>query len=170
MHCPESNLKLASGFCPTARLLDAGINVALGTDGAASNNDLDMLGEMRSAALLGKGVAGDATALSAVDVLAMATINGARALGLGDEIGSLVAGKQADITCIDLNEPATQSVHHPVSQLVYSASRDQVSDVWVAGEQLLEERRLVNNDQTEILERAAAWQKRLAASDHDDNE
>jgi 5-methylthioadenosine/S-adenosylhomocysteine deaminase len=170
VHCPESNLKLASGFCPVARLLDAGINVALGTDGAASNNDLDMLGEMRSAALLGKGVAGDATALSAVDVLAMATINGARALGLADEIGSLEAGKQADITCIDLNEPATQPVHHPVSQLVYSASRDQVSDVWVAGKQLLEERRLINNDQVEIFERAAAWQKRLAASDQDDNE
>jgi len=170
VHCPESNLKLASGFCPAARLLAAGINVALGTDGAASNNDLDMFGEMRTAALLGKGVAGDATALSAEDVLAMATINGARAIGLADEIGSLTAGKQADITCVDLNEPATQPVHHPVSQLVYSASRDQVSDVWVAGEQLLADRQLIKNDQTEILERAAAWQKRLAASDIEDNE
>jgi len=170
VHCPESNLKLASGFCPTARLLEAGINVALGTDGAASNNDLDMFGEMRSAALLGKGVAGDATALSAEDVLAMATINGARAVGLADEIGSLEPGKQADITCVDLNEPATQPVHHPISQLVYSVSRDQVADVWVAGEQLLEDRRLVHNDQAAIIERAAAWQKRLAVSDKDDNE
>jgi 5-methylthioadenosine/S-adenosylhomocysteine deaminase len=170
VHCPESNLKLASGFCPTARLLEAGINVALGTDGAASNNDLDMFGEMRSAALLGKGVAGDAAALSAEDVLAMATINGARAVGLTDEIGSLEVGKQADITCVDLNEPATQPVHHPISQLVYSASRDQVSDVWIGGQQVLEDKRLIRRDQAEILERARAWQKRLAATDQDDHE
>ena len=170
VHCPESNLKLASGFCPTARLLEAGINVALGTDGAASNNDLDMFGEMRSAALLGKGVAGDAAALSAEDVLAMATINGARAVGLTDEIGSLEVGKQADITCVDLNEPATQPVHHPISQLVYSASRDQVSDVWIGGQQVLEDKRLIRQDQAEILERARAWQKRLAATDQDDHE
>ena len=165
VHCPESNLKLASGFCPTARLLEAGVNVALGTDGAASNNDLDMFGEMRSAALLGKGVAGDAAALTAEDALAMATINGARAVGLGDEIGSLEPGKIADMICVDVNEPATQPVHHPISQLVYSMSRDQVADVWVGGEQLLEGRRLIKIDQAEILERAAAWQKRLAATD-----
>jgi 5-methylthioadenosine/S-adenosylhomocysteine deaminase len=165
VHCPESNLKLASGFCPTARLLDAGITVALGTDGAASNNDLDMFGEMRSAALLGKGVAGNAAVLAAEETLAMATIHGARAVGLSDEIGSLEPGKQADITCVDVNEPATWPVHHPISLLVYSAGRDQVSDVWVGGEQLLEERRLVRIDQAEILERAAAWQKRLAESD-----
>jgi 5-methylthioadenosine/S-adenosylhomocysteine deaminase len=170
VHCPESNLKLASGFCPTARLLEAGVNVALGTDGAASNNDLDMFGEMRSAALLGKGVAGDAAALTAEDTLAMATINGARAVGLGDEIGSLEAGKIADMICIDMNEPATQPVHHPISQLVYSACRDQVADVWVGGKQLLEDRRLINTDQAEILERAAAWQKRLAETDKDGDE
>jgi len=170
VHCPESNLKLASGFCPTVRLLEAGVNVALGTDGAASNNDLDMFGEMRSAALLGKGVAGDASALTAEDALAMATINGARAVGLGDEIGSLEPGKIADMICIDMHEPATQPVHHPISQLVYSTSRDQVADVWVGGEQLLEDRRLINIDQAEILERAAAWQKRLAATDKDGDE
>ena len=165
VHCPESNLKLASGFCPVARLLEAGINVALGTDGAGSNNDLDMFGEMRSAALLGKGVAGNAAAVTAEDALAMATINGAHAIGLGDETGSLKPGKMADITCVDVNEPATQPVHHPISLLVYSASRDQVADVWVGGKQVLEDRRLINVDQAEILERAAAWQKRLAETD-----
>ncbi len=164
VHCPESNLKLASGFCPTARLLNANITVALGTDGAASNNDLDMYGEMRSAALLGKGVAGDAAALPAEEALAMATIHGARAVGLGDDIGSLEAGKLADITCVDINEPATQPVHHPISLLVYSASRDQVSDVWVGGEQVLKERCLVHIDLADLLERVAAWQRRLAIS------
>jgi 5-methylthioadenosine/S-adenosylhomocysteine deaminase len=170
VHCPESNLKLASGFCPVARLLEAGINVALGTDGAGSNNDLDMFGEMRSAALLGKGVAGNAAAVTAEDALAMATINGAHAIGLGDEIGSLEPGKLADIICVDVNEPATQPVHHPVSLLVYSASRDQVADVWVGGKQVLEDRRLINVNQAEILERAAAWQQRLAESDAQSDE
>jgi 5-methylthioadenosine/S-adenosylhomocysteine deaminase len=170
VHCPESNLKLASGFCPTARLLEAGINVALGTDSAASNNDLDMFGEMRSAALLGKGVADDAAALSAEDALSMATINGARAVGLGDQIGSLEPGKMADMICVDMNEPATQPVHHPISQLVYSASRDQVADVWVGGKHVLEDRRLSLADQVDIMERAAAWQRRLAESDAEGGE
>ncbi len=170
VHCPESNLKLASGFCPVSKLLEAGINVALGTDGAASNNDLDMFGEMRCAALLGKGVAGDAAVLTAEDVLAMATINGAHAIGLGDQIGSLEAGKMADITCVDVSEPATQPVHHPISLLVYSATRDQVTDVWVSGNQVVEDRHLINADQAEILERAAAWQRRLAETDKSANE
>jgi len=165
VHCPESNLKLASGICPVARLLEAGINVALGTDGAGSNNDLDMLGEMRTAALIGKGIAGDASAVTAEDALAMATINGARAVGLGEEIGSLEPGKLADIICVDVDEPATQPVHNPGSLLVYSACRDQVSDVWIGGEQVLEDRCLIDNDQKKILERAAAWQRRLAESD-----
>jgi len=169
VHCPESNLKLASGFCPTARLLDAGVNVALGTDGAASNNDLDMFGEMRTAALLGKGIAGDAAVLSAEDTLAMATINSAHALGIGAETGSLEAGKFADIICVDVNQPATQPVHQPISTLVYSASRDQVADVWVGGEQLLADRQLINIDQSEILLRAEAWQRRLSESDKPDN-
>jgi 5-methylthioadenosine/S-adenosylhomocysteine deaminase len=129
-----------------------------------------MFGEMRSAALLGKGVAGNAAAVTAEDALAMATINGAHAIGLGDEIGSLEPGKLADIICVDVNEPATQPVHHPVSLLVYSASRDQVADVWVGGKQVLEDRRLINVNQTEILERAAAWQQRLAESDAQSDE
>ncbi len=162
VHCPESNLKLASGFCPVAELLAAGINVALGTDGAGSNNDLDMFGEMRMAALLGKGIAGNAAAVTAEEALAMATINGARAVGLGDEIGSLVPGKLADLVCVDINEPATQPVHHPISSLVYSACRDQVSDVWVGGHAVLEARRFIDGDTTGIFKRAAAWQRRLA--------
>ncbi len=165
VHCPESNLKLASGFCPVAKLHAAGVNVALGTDGAASNNDLDMFGEMRTAALLAKGVANDATAITAADALAMATINGARALGLADEIGSLEPGKWADLICVDLGAPASQPVYNPISQLVYTVGRDQVSDVWVGGYCVLAERRLSNDNEIDILERAAAWQRRINEND-----
>jgi 5-methylthioadenosine/S-adenosylhomocysteine deaminase len=161
VHCPESNLKLASGFCPVAKLQQAGVNVALGTDGAASNNDLDMFGEMRTAALLAKGIADDAAAVKAEDALAMATINGARALGMDNEIGSLEAGKAADLVCVDLSSPASQPVHQPISQLVYSVTRDQVSDVWVGGQSVLSERELSNDNQGDILERARAWQRRI---------
>ena len=164
VHCPQSNLKLASGFCPVARLLAAGVNVALGTDGAGSNNDLDMFSEMRTAALLAKGVAEDAAVVSAEDALAMATINGARALGLAHRVGSLEVGKSADMIAVDLSDPASQPVYHPISQLVYSVSRDQVSDVWVAGESLYAEGQLSRDNQAEILERAVAWQQRLAES------
>jgi len=164
VHCPQSNLKLASGFCPVARLLTAGVNVALGTDGAGSNNDLDMFDEMRTAALLAKGVAGDAASVSAEDALAMGTINGARALGLADQIGSLEIGKFADMIAVDLSVPACQPVYHPISQLVYSAGRDQVTDVWVAGQPVLRKRRLAVDNQAEILERATAWQHRLSES------
>ncbi len=161
VHCPESNLKLASGFCPVARLLDAGINVALGTDGAASNNDLDMLGEMRSAALLGKGVARNPEALPAAQVLSMATLNGARALGLEDEIGSLEVGKAADITAIDLGRLETRPLFDPVSQIVYAAGREQVSDVWVNGCRLLERGELTRLDLPRLLARTGQWQEKL---------
>ena len=162
VHCPESNLKLASGFCPTARLQAAGVNVALGTDGAASNNDLDLFSEMRTAALLGKAVSGDATALPAHTAMRMATLNGARALGLGAETGSLEPGKWADITAVDLATLESQPVYHPISQLVYAASRHQVSDVWVAGRHLLKERTLTGLDTDELLETASRWQAHLA--------
>ncbi len=165
VHCPESNLKLASGFCPVADLLAAGVNVALGTDGAASNNDLDMFGEMRTAALLGKSVAGDPAAVSAADALTMATLGGARALGLAGETGSLVAGKAADMICVDLAHPATQPVYHPVSQVVYAATRDQVSDVWVAGEALLADGELTRSQATDAVARAAGWRERVARTD-----
>jgi 5-methylthioadenosine/S-adenosylhomocysteine deaminase len=161
IHCPESNLKLASGMCPVAQLVAAGVNVALGTDGAASNNDLDMFGEMRTAALLAKGVAQDAAVLPAAMILQMATLNGAQALGLGDRIGSLLPGKEADLICVDLSRPATQPVYAPISQLVYSASRDQVTDVWVAGQQLLDGGQPTMTDGDSILARAAAWGDKL---------
>jgi 5-methylthioadenosine/S-adenosylhomocysteine deaminase len=161
VHCPESNLKLASGLCPVARLAAAGVNVALGTDGAASNNDLDMFGEMRTAALLAKGVAQQADVLPAAAVLQMATLNGAQALGLGDRIGSLLPGKQADLICVDLSRPASQPVHSPISQLVYATSRDQVTDVWVAGRQLLNAGQPTVADSDGILARAAAWGDQL---------
>lgn len=162
IHCPESNLKLASGFCPVAACLDAGINIALGTDGAASNNDQDMLAEMRVAALLAKGVSGRADALPAMQALKMATINGAKALGLDAEIGSLRPGKAADVVAIDLSDVETQPVFNPLAQIVYAVSRHQVSDVWVAGRKLLNKRQLIGTDLNDLRQRAAAWQQRLA--------
>jgi 5-methylthioadenosine/S-adenosylhomocysteine deaminase len=161
VHCPESNLKLASGLCPVARLAAAGVNVALGTDGPASNNDLDMFGEMRTSALLAKGVAQRADVLPAAAILRMATLNGAQALGLADRVGSLLPGKEADLICVDLSRPATQPVYSPISQLVYATSRDQVTDVWVAGRQLLEAGQPAIADSESILARAAAWGNKL---------
>jgi 5-methylthioadenosine/S-adenosylhomocysteine deaminase len=165
VHCPESNLKLASGFCPVQRLLGAGVNVALGTDGAASNNDLDMLGEMRTAALLGKAVAGDASAVSAETALRMATLNGARALGLDAVTGSLVPGKAADVTAVNLRGLETEPVYNVITQLVYSTGRERVSDVWVAGRHLLKERQLTTLDEEAILARARQWRARIQQSD-----
>ncbi len=161
VHCPESNMKLASGACPVQRLLDAGVNVALGTDGAASNNDLDMFGEMRSAALLGKLAAQDASALPAWQALEMATINGARALGLDALIGSLEPGKAADIVAVDLNDAGHQPVYQPVSQLVYTNAGASVTDVWVNGHRLLRERVLTSLDGDAILEQTAQWCRRI---------
>jgi 5-methylthioadenosine/S-adenosylhomocysteine deaminase len=166
VHVPESNMKLASGFCPVAELAAAGINIALGTDGPASNNDLDMIGEMHTAALLGKAVSGDASALSAHEVLKMATLNGALALGLGEETGSLSPGKWADMAAIRLDAIETQPLYDPVSQLVYACGRDQVSDVWVAGQHLLKDRQLTTLDIHEILHRARDWQARIGATDN----
>lgn len=162
VHCPESNLKLASGFCPLARYLAAGINVALGTDGAASNNDLDMFGEMRTAALLGKAVAKDASAIPAMTALRMATINGARALGLDAYCGSLSPDKAADVIAVDLNFLETQPLYCPVSQIVYAASRQQVTDVWVAGKRLLKQRQLTTINVNDLRAKIAEWQQRLS--------
>jgi 5-methylthioadenosine/S-adenosylhomocysteine deaminase len=161
VHCPESNLKLASGFCPVAKLLAAGVNVALGTDGCASNNDLDMFGEMRTAALLGKGVAQDASALDAATVLRMATLNGARALGWEDRIGSIEVGKRADLTAVRLDALETLPMYHPLSQLVYVASRRDVSDVWIDGRRRLADGRLIDIDSAELAERARRWAQRI---------
>jgi 5-methylthioadenosine/S-adenosylhomocysteine deaminase len=169
VHCPESNLKLASGFCPVARLQAAGITVALGSDGAASNNDLDLFGELRCAALLAKAVAGDASVLPAARALEMATLDGARALGWDEEIGSLVAGKAADLVAVRLDGIETEPLYQPLSQIVYALDRGRVSDVWVAGQHLLRERHLTTLDEQEILADARRWGERIGASDAADS-
>lgn len=165
VHCPESNLKLASGFCPVAKLLEAGVNVALGTDGAASNNDLDMFGELRTAALLAKGVAQNPSAVPAHQALAMATINGARALGIDQVTGSLEVGKSADLIAVKLDDVSCQPFYHIESQLVYATPSSQVSDSWVAGKRLMKNRELTTIDLPAVLKRAAEWKTRIAAQD-----
>jgi len=162
VHCPESNLKLASGFCPVKKLMDAGVNVALGTDGTASNNDLNMIGEMHTASLLAKGVSLDATALTAMQTVRMATINGAKALGIDNNTGSLEAGKFADVIAIDFSSIEMQPVYDPVANLVYSANREQVSDVWVAGRHLLKDRQLTTLDEQELLEKTQEWNDKIS--------
>lgn len=154
IHCPESNLKLASGFCPVTELLTNDINVAIGTDSAASNNDMDMFGEMRTTALLAKGVAADATAVPAMRALQMATLGAARALGKEDSLGSLSPGKQADIVAVDFDAIETAPVFDPVSHLVYCCGREQVSDVWIAGKQVLHKRELLTLDESSIKHNA----------------
>ncbi|MBK3476658.1 MULTISPECIES: TRZ/ATZ family hydrolase [Pseudomonas] len=162
IHCPESNLKLASGFCPVERLWQAGVNVAIGTDGAASNNDLDLLGETRTAAMLAKAVAGSATALDAHRALRMATLNGARAMGLDSQIGSLEVGKAADIVAFDLSGLAQQPIYDPVSQLIYATGRDCVKHLWVAGKPLLDDRQLTRMDEQQLTATAIAWGHRIS--------
>ena len=152
IHCPESNMKLASGICPVHRLLNAGVNVALGTDSSSSNNNLDMFGEMQSAALLAKISTMDATALPADQVLQMATINGARALGLEEITGSLEVGKFADIVAVNFDTIETIPVYDPVSHLVYCSSREHVTDVWIAGKQCLTDKVLNSIDENKLKE------------------
>jgi len=160
-HCPRSNLKLADGIARVTTMQGAGITVALGTDGAASNNVLDMLGEMRTAALLAKTESNDASALPAASALRMATIEGAKALGLDDQTGSIESGKSADLACIDLMHLNSQPVYDPISQLVYTVQPQQVQDVWVAGRYQVENGALVQIDQAEILKRTAEWRQRI---------
>ncbi len=160
-HCPESNLKLANGFCPVDQLLQNHINVSLGTDGAASNNDLDMFGEMRSAALLSKGVSGNASSCPAQQSIRMATINGARSLGLADLTGSLEVGKKADLIAIDFSGLNTQPVYDPVAQLVYAVNSLQVSHVWIDGAIKLRDFQFTDIDAVEIMTTAQQWQSRI---------
>jgi 5-methylthioadenosine/S-adenosylhomocysteine deaminase len=160
-HCPSSNLKLASGFSPVAAMVQAGVNVGVGTDGAASNNKLDMMAEMRLAALLAKGVAGDAAAVPAQQALAMSTIGPARALGLDGKIGSLSAGKRADIAAVRLDAIETSPCFDVVSHLVYAAGRENVSHVWVDGELLLDDRTLTRMDENELFAKAREWKARI---------
>jgi len=162
-HCSSSNLKLASGLAPVVELMRAGVNVGLGTDGAASNNRLDLVSEMRMTALLAKGVSGDAAALPAATVLKMATLDAARALNLDDRIGSIVPGKRADLVAVDLRGLVCQPVFDPVSHLVYVAGREHVTHVWVDGTLKLNDRRLVNLDADDLTARAAYWRTKLTA-------
>ncbi len=164
VHCPESNLKLASGFCPAEHFREAGVNLAIGTDGCASNNDLDMFGEMRTAALLAKAVAKKADAFSATYALQAATLNGARAMGLDELIGSIVPGKQADLIAVRIgDELECQPLYNVCSQLVYASNRKQVSDVWIHGARRLDSGRLTGMDQAELLGKARSWRDRIAA-------
>ncbi|MGH8664850.1 MAG: TRZ/ATZ family hydrolase [Burkholderiales bacterium] len=161
-HCPSSNLKLASGMAPVAQLVAAGVNVGIGTDGAASNNRLDLFAEMRQAALLAKAVANDPTALPAHEVLKMATLNGARALGLDGVVGSLAPGKAADIVAVDFGAPELTPCYDPVSHLVYAAGRHNVSHVWVGGEPALENGELTRPELRAAQHLATPWQARIA--------
>ena len=156
-HCPESNLKLASGFCPVGDLLRAGVAVAIGTDGTASNNDLDMFGEMRTAALLAKGVTLDPQVMDAATALHCATLGGARAIGLESRIGSIEVGKRADLAAVDFGTLRLAPVYNPLSHLVYAASRNDVSDVWVDGQRRVRERTLVGVDTERLMANAARW-------------
>ena len=162
VHCPESNLKLASGFCPVGELLEAGINVALGTDGAASNNDLDLFAELKTAALLAKAVAKDPAVLDAHQALRMATLHGAKALGWDHEIGSLEAGKSADMIAIRMDSLTQQPLYNPASQLVYTNAGSQVSHSWIAGKALLTEGQLTTVNRQSLIHRATEWRNKIS--------
>jgi 5-methylthioadenosine/S-adenosylhomocysteine deaminase len=164
-HCPHSNLKLGSGIAPVARMLDAGVPVGLGTDGSASNNRLDLLLEMRTASLLAKGASGDAAAFGAQRALRAATLDGAAALGMAADVGSIVPGKCADLVAIDLSDPDLQPVHDPVAQLVFAGGREQVTDVWIAGKPVVVRRQMADRQAldtvSEVLARNVVWHNRL---------
>ena len=160
-HCPSSNLKLANGLAPVTMMLDHGINVGIGTDGAASNNRLDMFEEIRLAALLAKAQSGKVEVLPAHQALQMATLHGAKALGLQESIGSLVAGKKADMTAIDFSSIELSPCYDPVSHLVYSARREHVSHVWVDGKILVKEGQFTHLDEQALLQRAEQWGSRI---------
>ena len=167
-HCPSSNLKLASGIAPVTRLMQAGVNVGFGTDGAASNNRLDLFAEMRLAALLAKGASGNAAALPAAAALKAATLDAARALNLDSQIGSITVGKRADLVAVDLHALSSLPVFDPVSHLLYVAGREHVTHVWVDGKLKLNDRRLVDLGQNnlnidDLTARATYWRTKLTA-------
>lgn len=165
IHCPQSNLKLANNFCPVTALHKRGINVALGTDSAASNNNLNLFLEMRMAAQMAKLHTMDASALPASKILEMATLGGARALGLASDIGSLIPGKAADMIAVDLSGPACQPVYTPISQLVYACNGSEVSHSWVNGKCLLQDRKLQTMNLPSVISAAQRWQARIATSE-----
>jgi 5-methylthioadenosine/S-adenosylhomocysteine deaminase len=161
-HCPSSNLKLGSGIARVADMRRRGIRVGVGTDSAASNNRLDLMTEMRTAALLAKGASGDASAVSAPEALEMATLECARAIGLDDRIGSIVPGKSADLAAVELSSLETLPCFDPVSHLVYAAGREHVTDVWIEGEARLRARALIGLDEQDLRDKARWWQKKLS--------
>lgn len=161
IHCPESNLKLASGFCPVDKLLKAGVNVALGTDGAASNNDLDLFSELKTAAILAKAVSGNAAAVDAHTALRMATLNGAKALGIDDKVGSIEFGKHADIIAIHVGDLDLQPMYNPASQLVYTNIGHRVSHSWVKGKCLMHNRELLTLNELELKSKIRQWQEKI---------
>ena len=161
-HCIESNLKLASGIAPVPEMIRAGIIVSLGTDGAASNNDQNILSEMSTAAKLHKAMANDPTVLDSKTALLMATRWGAEALGLGNKIGSLEKGKAADIISIDLKKPHLSPIYDIYSHIVYSAMASDVDTVIVGGKQIIQNRSHVEVSEDAILKKSAEWQTRIA--------
>lgn len=163
IHCPNSNLKLASGFSPIHKFIDNGINVALGTDGAASNNSLNMFNEMNTASLVAKAVADNACTMNAHETLEMATINGAKAMGWDDHIGSIETGKSADLIAISIGTIESEPLYNLPSQLVYTHAGSQVSHAWVNGTALMIDRQLQTLNEHEILTKAQQWQKHLSA-------
>jgi 5-methylthioadenosine/S-adenosylhomocysteine deaminase len=162
VHCPESNMKLASGQCPVQRLGKAGVNVAIGTDGAASNNDLDLFGELRTAAMMAKNLSGDPAALSAHQALRMATLQGAKALGREQDLGSLEVGKCADIIAVDLSDPFSQPVYNPASHLVYSMHSRAVSHSWINGVLQIQNGELTRIDVPDLMLRVTEWANRIS--------
>jgi 5-methylthioadenosine/S-adenosylhomocysteine deaminase len=160
-HCPSSNLKLGSGIAPVSEFLKAGVNIGIGTDGAASNNRLDLFAEMRLAALLAKGASGDPQIMPAHHALEAATLGGARALGLQEHIGSITPGKFADLTAVNLSATELSPCYDPVSHLVYAAGREHVTDVWVGGTRRVTNGKLMNLDETALLSRANYWKTKL---------
>ncbi len=165
-HCPNSNLKLASGIAPLTQLLAKGVNVGLGTDGVASNNRIDIFAEMRLSALLAKGVSGDATVVPAQQALAMATINAAKALGLEHKIGSIEVGKLADLAAVKLSEIATAPYYDPISHLIYACGREHVTHTWVAGELCYSNGVYANIEPNELKEIINTWQPKLKQHKH----
>lgn len=163
IHCPESNLKLGSGFCPVDQLQKAGVNVALGTDGAASNNDLNLLGEAKTAAMIAKGISANPEVLPAHEALELATINAARALGIDQNTGSIETGKAADLVAIDLSGILTQPLYNVFSQLIYTDSTRHLTHTWVDGQLLVENGQLLTIDKANVLNQARAWQRKISA-------
>ncbi len=166
VHCPHSNLKLASGLAPIAELLAAGLSVAIGTDGSASNNRLDLLSETHTASLLSKGITANAQAFNARQALYSMTMAGAFAVGRSAEIGSIEPGKQADIAVFDFSPVEMQPVHDAISHLIYAAHRSNVSDVWICGKPVVQKRQLAHSGAkatvSEVVARSGLWHNKVS--------